>query len=55
MAKVRWSTWCAGGCGEFLHSGNFAMHARGNWWCTSCYIEHRSILEDVKDECVLRR
>jgi hypothetical protein len=44
MAKVRWSTKCAGGCGKWLLSGSFALRKFGGWWCDDCVAAHRRIL-----------
>jgi hypothetical protein len=44
MAKVRWSTKCAGGCGKWLLSGSFALHKFGGYFCADCVRKHRRVL-----------
>lgn len=44
IRKVRWSTKCAGGCGEWLLAGRRATFAYGNYWCDTCVFLHKNDL-----------
>lgn len=41
MRKVRWTTRCAGGCGQWLTVGTYATRLHGNLWCDACLSRHR--------------
>lgn len=43
MPRVRYSTGCAGGCGNLLRHGTRAIKAHGRYWCDTCYEPHRAV------------